>query len=98
MLTITEPKPGRRQLNEWRIARVQAYALMGEKERALTELRAAIDAGHRQLYDAERFIRFDAYPTVASLRGDARFIAMIREIEADNGRMRQALAASAAKS
>jgi hypothetical protein len=91
VLAITGPREGLRQPNDNRIARVKAYAMMGEKELALKELRAAIDAGWRQLYDLEVFMRLDAYPMMAAMRADPRFTAMIREVEADNGRMRLAV-------
>ncbi|WP_332772911.1 hypothetical protein [Phenylobacterium sp.] len=93
VLAATEPRPGLRQMNARRIARVKAYAMLGDKERALAELRAAIDAGYRVLYDIDAFTRLDLDPTTQSLRGDPRFKAMIREVEASNEAMRLAVLA-----
>lgn len=98
VLAVTEPKAGVRHPNEYRIARVKAYAMLGEKDLALGELRAVIDDGYRQLYDLEIFMRLDAYPMMAPLRSDPRFAAMIREIEADNARMRAIVQAGLAAS
>ncbi|HEY9235712.1 MAG TPA: tetratricopeptide repeat protein, partial [Phenylobacterium sp.] len=90
-LEATAPKPGLRQPTARRIARVKAYAMLGDNERAIAELRAAVDAGYRQLVDIDGFMRLDAYPMVAPLRADPRFKAQIARIEADNARMRQKL-------
>lgn len=90
-LRATEPQPGLRQSNARRIARVKAFAMLGDNERALAELRAAIDNGYRLLYDLDVFMRLDEYPMMRGLRDDPRFRAMIREIETDNRGMRQAL-------
>jgi hypothetical protein len=82
-------------MNRRRIARTKAYAMLGEKERALAELRAAIGAGYRVLYDLDSFTRLDLDPTMQSLAGEPRFKAMIREVEASNEAMRRALLARA---
>lgn len=95
VLTATEPKPGMRQPNGRRIARVKAYTLLGDREHALAELRAAIDSGYRELYDLNLFIRLDTHPALAAVRADPRFRAMIQEVEADNRAMRAALLSSA---
>lgn len=91
VLTATEPRPGLRQMNARRISRAQAYVMLGDKERALAELRAAYDNGYRQLYDLDSFMRLDAYPNLAPLRADPRFRELIGAIEADNNRLREAL-------
>src|SRR5690606_15910728 len=93
LLRATEPKPGVWQSHPKRIARVKAFVMPGEKERALAELRAAIDAGYRTLYDLHLFLRLDAYPMLAPLSSDARFQAMLREVDADVARMRAELLA-----
>lgn len=95
VLAATQPKPGMRQPNGRRIARVKAYALLGDREHALAELRAAVDSGYRELYDLNLFIRLDAHPTLDAIRTDPRFRAMIQEVEADNRAMRDALLSSA---
>ena len=91
VLAVTAPKPGVVQPTSLRIDRVQAYAVIGDKEHALQELRAAIDAGYRTLWDIDAFVRLDRYPQMAGLKDDPRFVAMIREVEADNARMRARL-------
>lgn len=93
LLRATEPKPGVWQSHPKRIARVKAFVMLGEKERALAELRAAIDAGYRTLYDLDLFLRLDAYPMLAPLSSDGRFQAMLREVDADVARMRAELLA-----
>ena len=93
LLRVTEPRPGVWQSHPRRIARVKAFAMLGDNERALVELRAAIDSGYRTLYDLDLFLRLDAYPMVAPLRSDPRFKAMLREVDADVARMRAELLA-----
>ncbi len=96
VLEVTAPKPGLRQPHARRIARMKAYALLGDNERAILELRTAVDHGYRQLVDIDGFMRMDAYPMVATLRADPRFKAEIARIDADNARMRQKLTATSA--
>ncbi len=91
LLDVTQPRPGLRQSHPRRIARLKAYVMLGDKDRGLAELRAAIDGGYRQLYDTDGFMRLDDYPMLAPLRDDPRFRGMIAEVEADNAHMRQAL-------
>jgi TolB-like protein/tetratricopeptide (TPR) repeat protein len=59
---------------------VQAYALLGRREDAITAFREAIDAGFRGS------IAFDGWPIaidpyLESIRGDARFVEMLDELE-----------------
>ena len=61
------------------VSDVQVYALQGETERALDALREAIDEGWRT--DWWFFLRLDA--SLESLHGEARFQAMIGELEAE---------------
>ena len=96
-IAATEPQPGLRQTHARRVARIKAFAMLGQKDRALAELREAIDNGYRQIYDIDAFTRLDDYPMVANLRADPAFRAMIVEIEADNARMRAALAGRAGR-
>ena len=93
LLKVTEPKPGLRQTQARRIARLKAYVMLGDKERGLAELRGAIDSGYRQLYDLDGFMRLDRQPMLQSLRNDPQFQGMIAEVQADNARMRAALLA-----
>jgi tetratricopeptide (TPR) repeat protein len=61
------------------IADVRIYALRGEKQKALSALRQAIDEGWRDYW--RYFLKHD--PTLESLHDEPEFQAMIAEIEAD---------------
>jgi tetratricopeptide (TPR) repeat protein len=61
------------------IADVQIYALQGDKQKALSALRQAIDEGWR---DAWRYF-FKHDPNLESLHDEPEFQAMVAEIEAD---------------
>jgi hypothetical protein len=61
------------------IADVQIYALQGEKEKALSALRQAIDEGWRSLW----WYSLKLDPTLESLHDEPEFQAMVAEIEAD---------------
>jgi TolB-like protein/Tfp pilus assembly protein PilF len=91
LLDATAPKPGVALSGKFRLMRVRAFAVVGDKEHALQELRSAIDGGYRLLWDVDAFVRLDRYPVMGSVKDDPRFIAMIHEIEADNARMRAQL-------
>ena len=79
--------------NYARIIRVKAHAALGEREQALRELRAAVEAGYRTLWSDE-LIRLERDPSLASLRDDAAFRDIIAQIDADLRRQRdQVLAA-----
>jgi len=60
-------------------ADVQIYALQGEKQKALSALRQAIDEGWRSLW--WYYLKQD--PTLESLHDEPEFQAMVAEIEAD---------------
>ena len=74
-----------------RIAHMRAYALLGRRDDAIAELKAAVAGGYRQVWDMESFLRLDRDPRLKSLWSDPAFRAAIAQIEADNTRMRQAL-------
>jgi hypothetical protein len=61
------------------VADVKIYALRGEKQKALSTLRQAIDEGWRAFW--WYFLKHD--PTLESLHGEPEFQAMVAEIEAD---------------
>jgi TolB-like protein/DNA-binding winged helix-turn-helix (wHTH) protein/lipoprotein NlpI len=65
--------------NGYGVADVEIFALQGEKQKALSALRQAIDEGWRFFwwYDLEH------QPELASLRGEPEFQAMVEEIKAD---------------
>jgi tetratricopeptide (TPR) repeat protein len=58
---------------------VQIYALQGEKQKALSALRQAIDEGWRRYW--WYYLKYD--PTLESLHNEPEFQAMVAEIEAD---------------
>jgi hypothetical protein len=62
-----------------RIADVQIYALQGDKQKASSALRQAIDEGWRDSW--WYFLKYD--PTLESLHDEPEFQAMVAEIEAD---------------
>jgi hypothetical protein len=61
------------------IADVQIYALQGEKQKALSALRQAIDEGWRAFWWYH--LKYD--PTLESLHDEPEYQAMVAEIEAD---------------
>jgi len=61
------------------IADVEIYALQGNKQKALSALRQAIDQGWRSQW--WYFLQYD--PNLESLHGEPEYQAMIEEIEAD---------------
>jgi hypothetical protein len=61
------------------IADVQIYALKGEKQKALSALRQAVDEGWRASW--RYFLKYD--PILESLHDEPEFQAMVAEIEAD---------------
>jgi tetratricopeptide (TPR) repeat protein len=61
------------------IADVRIYALRGDKQKALSALRQAIDEGWRSSW--WYFLKFD--PTLESLHDEPEYQAMVAEIEAD---------------
>jgi hypothetical protein len=60
-------------------ADAQVYALQGEKQKALSALRQAIDEGWRSLWRYS--LKLD--PNLQSLHDEPEFQAMVAEIEAD---------------
>jgi tetratricopeptide (TPR) repeat protein len=63
----------------YRIADVQIYALQGDKQKALSALRQAIDEGWRTFW--WYLLKHD--PSLESLHDEPEFQAMVAEIEAD---------------
>jgi TolB-like protein/Tfp pilus assembly protein PilF len=93
VLTAAAPRAGIYDAHETRIARVKAHAALGDRERALAELRAAVDGGYRTLWDVD-LIRLERYPQLASLRNDPAFRAIIARIEEDLRRQRDEISAN----
>jgi len=93
VLAIAAPRSGVDDDNETRIARVRAHAGLGDKGEALTELRAAVDAGYRTLWNID-LIRLERDPMLAGLRNDPAFRAIVTRIEEDLRRQRDLVLAS----
>ena len=67
--------------------------MLARVDQALDEFRVAVDAGYRSIYSPGfgRYIRIDKDLLLSKLHGEARFIAMLQEIETDNARARRRL-------
>lgn len=73
--------------------RMAAYALLGEDDKAIAELRNGVKAGLRmRLFD--NVVLFESLPMLASLRQREDFWQCMSIIYADNARMRTVLAAA----
>lgn len=94
LLHRNAPVPGVYQPVESLRIRALAFAVQGQNTRAIAELEQARRAGWRTLIDFDYFTRIDDYPMMAALAGDPRFRALLRDIEADNERLRGRLAAA----
>ena len=70
------PRVGR---HGWGIADVQIYALRGEKQKALSALRRAIDEGWREKW----WYQLKLKPDLEPLHDEPEYQAMVAEIEAD---------------
>lgn len=79
------------QRGEWHYAATQAHALAGRRSEALAELQRAMQRGWNNAWLA----RND--PTLASLRDDAAFVALLSTIEASLAGSREALSKSPPK-
>jgi tetratricopeptide (TPR) repeat protein len=87
-LAVTAAKPGARQPPDRRIARVRAYAGLGQTDQAIAELTEAEAAGWRSLFALNDFVWLDRTPTTAALHDDPRFKAIVTRIHADMARQR----------
>ncbi len=93
VLATAAPRPGVDDTSEARIARVKAHAALGEKDKALAELRAAIDAGYRTLWNDD-LLRLERDPNLASVRKDPEFRALVARVEDDLKKQRDQVLAS----
>ena len=92
VLSVAAPRAGVTDASDARTARVKAHAALGDRESALKELRAAIDAGYRTLWNLD-LIRLERDPNLATIRNDAEFRALIARVEEDLRRQRDQLLA-----
>ena len=70
------------------IADVEALALLGRSDEALSRLREAVDAGWRTSWPSHGW-HLAEDPYLTGLRDDARFRAIVAETDADIARMRE---------
>ena len=94
VLAVTAPTPGARLLNDWRIARAKAFAELGQSDQAIAEVQAAVNAGWRAGYGANDFMWLDETPSMAKLRTDPRFKALMARVRQDLARQRAAVLAT----
>ena len=93
VLAAAAPRAGVNDPNDARTARIRAHAALGEKEAALKELEAAIEAGYRTLWNSDG-LHLERDPTIVTLRNDPAFRALIGRIEEDLRRQRGLVVAS----
>ena len=94
VLAVTAPTPGARLLNDWRIARAKAFAELGQSDQAIAEVQAAVNAGWRAGYGANDSMWLDETPSMAKLRTDPRFKALMARVRQDLARQRAAVLAT----
>lgn len=93
VLRNTQPRRNGYLSNNDRIARVKAYGLLGDKERALTELAGAVQNGWRTPFEFENYMPIERDPAVAILHADPRFQQLLGQVRADLASQRQAVLA-----
>jgi TolB-like protein/Tfp pilus assembly protein PilF len=93
LLSVTAPRPGQRQMADFRVARARAYAGLGQVDQAIAELSQAEAQGWRDLFNLSDYVWLDRHPSMAVLHEDPRFKALVARIRADLARQRQALLA-----
>jgi TolB-like protein/Tfp pilus assembly protein PilF len=93
VLAAAAPRPGTEDANETRLVRVKAHAALGERDQALTELKGAVAAGYRTLWNDD-LIRLERDPALSSLRNDSAFKEIVAGIDADLRRQRDRVLAS----
>jgi tetratricopeptide (TPR) repeat protein len=92
-------RAGRPRTGVWgiNIGDVEALALSGKRDEALARLREAVDAGWRSQRQRHGWNLTDN-PYLQDLRSDARFRAIVAEVDADIARMRERAEAAEASS
>jgi tetratricopeptide (TPR) repeat protein len=76
-----------------RIARVKAFAELGDTDKALAELAAAVKVGWRTPFDAESYVWLDQDPQTRNLQQDPRFKSLMAQVRADLAAQRERLLA-----
>lgn len=97
ILKATEPAPGQRQPNAWRMLRARVYGERGQTEQAIAEVEAAFASGWRTGLLFEDAVWLDKEPTMVSVRDDPRFKAVMAKVRQDLAKQRAAVLATRAK-
>jgi TolB-like protein/tetratricopeptide (TPR) repeat protein len=97
ILKATEPVPGQRQPNAWRMLRARVYGERGQTEQAIAEVEAAFAGGWRTGLLFEDAVWLDKEPTMVSVRDNPRFKAVMAKVRQDLAKQRAAVLATRAK-
>lgn len=93
VLAVTAPAAGRRLPNDAHVARAKTFAERGRNAEAMAELESAYRDGWRAGYLSNDNVWLERHPSMAGLRGDARFTGLMARVRADLARQRQAVLA-----
>lgn len=88
VIAATQSSEGERATPTSRVRRAQAYAELGDRGRALAELRQAVAEGFRSVVDFQDFVRLEDNLNFSAMRDDPQFRAIIAQIDAENAKMR----------
>jgi tetratricopeptide (TPR) repeat protein len=91
VLLATAPAPGRRTMNDWRIARAKVFAERGQNPQALAEIEAAVNAGWRTPFLFIDSVWIEDQPSLQGLRNNPRFKALMAKVRQDLTRQRAAV-------
>jgi hypothetical protein len=97
IMKITEPVPGQRQPNAWRMLRARIYGERGQTEKAIAEVEAAYAGGWRTGLLFEDAVWLDKEPTMVSVRDNPRFKAVMAKVRQDLAKQRAAVLATRAR-
>jgi TolB-like protein len=97
ILKATEPVPGQRQPNAWRMLRARVYGERGQTEQAIAEVEAAFAGGWRTGLLFEDAVWLDKEPTMVSVRDNPRFKAVMAKVRQDLARQRATVLAMRAR-
>ena len=97
ILKVTEPVPGQRQPNAWRMLRARIYGERGQTEQAIAEVEAAYAGGWRTGLLFEDAVWLDKEPTMVSVRDNPRFKAVMAKVRQDLAKQRAAVLATRAR-
>lgn len=93
VLAATAPAAGQRSPNDWRIARAKVFAERGQTDAALDELDGAIRQGWRTPWLFDDSVWIEDQPSMAGLRANPRFKALMLRVRQDLAKQRNAVLA-----